>query len=346
MRCVRIHEHGGPEVLKVQEEDPPRIRSDEALVRVKASGMNHLDLWVRRGVPGHKFPLPLIPGCDITGVVEEVGAGVDGFSRDDEVIVSPGFSCGRCRECLNGRHSLCRTYGIFGETRDGGNAEFVAVPGVNLVRKPENLPWTEAAAVPLVFLTAWHMLVGRCGVKPGDWVLVHAGGSGVGSAAIQIAKLHRATVVTTASTDAKLEKAAELGADHLVNYEKEDFAKAVRTLTAKRGVDIVFEHTGEATWPGSLISVARGGKIVTCGATSGFKAVSDLRVVFFKQVSIFGSTMGSLGEVLDVMEHVAAGRLRPVLDRTFPLSEVAEAHRYLEDREQFGKVVVLLEEGG
>jgi NADPH:quinone reductase-like Zn-dependent oxidoreductase len=343
MRAVRIHEHGGPEVLRHEEIDVPGIRPDEVLVEVKAGGMNHLDLWVRNGVPGHKFPLPIIPGCDMAGVVAEIGAAVDGVSVGDEVIVSPGFACGHCRECLSGRHSICRDYGIFGETRDGGNAEYAAVPGVNLIEKPENLSFVDAACIPLVFLTAWHMLVERCGIKPGDTVLVHAGGSGVGSAAIQIAKLHGAEVITTASSSAKLEKAAELGADHLVNYEEENFAKRVRDITAKRGVDIVFEHTGEATWPGSLMAVARGGKIVTCGATSGFNAVSDLRIVFFKQVSILGSTMGSLGEVLDVMQHVAAGRLKPVLDRTFPLSELAAAHEYLSSREQFGKVVILPE---
>jgi len=340
MRCVRVHEHGGPEELRHEEIDTPSIRADEALVRVKASGMNHLDIWVRKGVSGHKFPLPMILGCDVSGVVEETGSAVDGFAKGDEVVVSPGVACGRCVECLSGRHSLCRTYGILGETRDGGYAEFIAVPGVNLIPKPANLSFVEAACVPLVFLTAWHMLVARCGVSPGDQVLVHAGGSGVGSAAIQIAKLHGAEVITTASSAAKLEKAAELGADHLVNYEEEDFAKAVRRITKKRGVDIVFEHTGEATWPGSLKAVARGGKIVTCGATSGFNAVSDLRIVFFKQVSILGSTMGSLGEVLEVMEHVKAGRLRPVHDRTFPLDDAADAHRYLERREQFGKVVL------
>lgn len=345
MRCVRIHEHGGPEVLKHEEIDVPAIRADEALVRVKASAMNHLDIWVRRGVPGHEFPLPMIPGCDVAGVVEDVGSVVTGFAKGDEVVISPGVSCGACPECLHGRQSFCRSYGILGETRDGGNAEFIAVPGVNLIPKPENLSFVEAASIPLVFLTAWHMLVTRCGIRPGQTVLVHAGGSGVGSAAIQIAKMHGAEVITTASTKAKLDRAAELGADHLVNYAEEDFAKAVRRITGKRGVDVVFEHTGEATWPGSLKSVARGGAIVTCGATSGFTAVSDLRIVFFKQVSILGSTMGSLGEVLDVMDHVRAGRLRPVVDRTFPLSEVAAAHEYVEGREQFGKVV-LLPEGG
>ena len=344
MRAVRIHEHGGPEVLRHEEVEVPGITASEVLVKVKASGMNHLDLWVCNGVPGHKFPLPIIPGCDFAGVVEEVGDAVSGVSAGDEVIVSPGHSCGRCRECLTGRHSLCRHYGIFGETRDGGNAEYMSVPAVNLIEKPENLSFTEAACIPLVFLTAWHMLVARCEIKPGDTVLVHAGGSGVGSAAIQIAKLFNAEVITTASSTRKLEQAASLGADHLINYEEEDFAKRVREITGKRGVDIVFEHTGEATWKGSLMAVARGGKIVTCGATSGFNAVSDLRIVFFKQVAILGSTMGSLGEVLDVMEHVKAGRLRPVLDRTFPMSEIAEAHRYLAAREQFGKVVILPEE--
>ncbi len=341
MRCVRIHEHGGPEVLRHEEVATPAIRADEALVRVKACGMNHLDLWVRRGVPGHKFPLPLIPGCDTAGVVEAVGAAVTGWKPGDEVVVSPGFACMACEECLAGRHSLCRRFGIFGEMRDGGNADFVAVPGANLVKKPANLSFPEAAAVPLVFLTAWHMLVTRAAIRPGQTVLVHAGGSGVGSAAIQIAKMWSATVIATASTAAKLARAKELGADHLVNHRERDVAEAVREFTGRRGADVVFEHTGEGTWDTSMKSVARGGTIVTCGATSGFKAVCDLRVVFFKQVSILGSTMGSLGEVLTVMGHVAAGRLKPVLDRTFPLSQVADAHRYLEAREQFGKVVLI-----
>lgn len=344
MRAVRIHEHGGPEVLRIEDVPTPEIRADEALVRVKASAMNHLDVWVRRGVPGHEFPLPITPGCDVAGVVEAAGELVREFRAGDEVVVSPGISCRACPECLAGRQSLCRWYGIVGETRDGGNAEFVAVPGVNLMRKPAALSFPEAASIPLVFLTAWHMLVTNGGVRPGSTVLVHAGGSGVGTAAIQIAKLHGATVITTASTKAKLDKAAELGADHLVDYSKEDFAKEVRRLTGKRGVDVVFEHVGEATWKGSLQSVARGGRIVTCGATSGFTAVSDLRIVFFKQVAILGSTMGSMGEMLEVMAHVEAGRLKPVLDRTFPMSEVADAHRYVEGREQFGKVVILPEE--
>ena len=272
----------------------------------------------------------------------KVGAAVSGFAPGDEVVVSPGFACYRCAECLSGRHSLCRRYGIFGETRDGGDAEFIAVPGANLIAKPANLSFVQAACVPLVFLTAWHMLVTRAGVRPGQTVLVHAGGSGVGSAAIQVAKLFNATVIATASTDAKLAKAKELGADHVVNHRERDFVEAVREFTGKRGADVVFEHTGEATWEGSMKAVARGGTIVTCGATSGFNAVCDLRVVFFKQVSILGSTMGSLAEVLEVMGHVAAGRLEPVLDQTFPLEEVAEAHRHLEGRGQFGKVVLVV----
>jgi len=340
MRCVRIHEHGGPEVLTNEEIERPVIRADEALVRVKASALNHLDIWVRRGVPGHPFPLPIIPGCDMTGVIEEVGDVVAGFAPGDEVVVSPGYFDPAERRCLSGQHSLSPSYGIFGETRDGGNAEFCAVPGVNLIRKPENLSFVEAASIPLAFLTAWHMLVARCGIRPGNTVLVHAGGSGVGSAAIQIAKLHGATVITTASSEEKLAKAAELGADHTINYEEQDFAVEVRRITEKRGVDIVFEHTGEATWAGSLKSVAWGGKIVTCGATTGFQAVCDLRLVFFKQISILGSTMGSAGEVVEIFDHVAAGTLKPVVDRTFPLADIRDAHRYVEDRGQFGKVVI------
>ncbi len=341
MRCAVVREHGGLDRVAIEERPVPAPAADQALVRVKATGLNHLDLWVRRGVPGHQFPLPLILGCDFAGVVEEVGSAVRNAKPGDDVCVAPGFSCGTCRRCLAGEDNLCPEYGIFGEMRDGGCADYAVVPAANLVRKPASLAWEQAAAWPLAFLTAWHMLVARCALQPGETVLVHAAGSGVGSAAVQIAKLWNARVIATASTDEKLARAKELGADEIVNYTKVDFAKAVRGLTGKQGVDVVFEHTGAATWEGSVKSLRWGGRLVTCGATSGFDAKFDLRVLFFKQLSFLGSTMGSRAEVHTVLDHIAAGRLRPVVDRVLPLTEVREAHRVMESREQFGKVVLV-----
>lgn len=341
MRCAVVREHGGFDHVLVEERPIPEPAADQVLVRVKACGMNHLDLWVRRGVPGHKFPLPLVLGCDFAGVVETVGSAVRNVKPGDEVCAAPGFSCDTCAACLAGDDNLCRNYGIFGEMRDGGAAEFAVIPSSNALPKPANLSFEQAAAFPLAFLTAWHMLVARCRIQPGETVLVHAAGSGVGSAAVQIAKLWGAQVIATASTTAKLDRARELGADHVVNYAETDFAKEVRGITGKQGVDIVFEHTGEATWDGSVRSLKRGGRLVTCGATSGFEARFDLRMLFFKNLSFLGSTMGSRGELWTLLDHMASGRLRPVVDRVMPLSEVREAHRVMESREQFGKIVLV-----
>jgi NADPH:quinone reductase-like Zn-dependent oxidoreductase len=341
MRCAVVREHGGIDAVAVEEREVPRPAADQALLRVRAAGMNHLDLWVRRGVPGHPFPLPMILGCDFAGVVEEVGSAVRNAQVGDEVCVAPGFSCGVCAQCLAGADNLCKQYGIFGETKDGGCAQFAVVPAANLLRKPASMSFEEAAAWPLAFLTAWHMLVARCALRPGETVLVHAAGSGVGSAAIQIAKLWGATVIATAGSPAKCARGRELGADHVVDHSATDWTKEVRRLTDKRGVDVVFEHTGAATWEGSVRSLAWGGRLVTCGATSGFDAKFDLRVLFFKQLSFLGSTMGSRAELHTVLAHMEKGRLRPVVDRVMPLAEVREAHRVLENREQFGKIVLV-----
>lgn len=342
MRAALVREHGGLEKVLVEERDVPVPAPDEVLIRVKAAGMNHLDLWVRRGVPGHPFPLPMILGCDFAGVVESVGsAAVRNAKPGDEVCVAPGFSCGTCAACLAGNDNLCKSYGIYGEMRDGGCAEFAVVKAANLLPKPKEMTWEQAAAWPLAFLTAWHMLAVRAAVKPAETVLVHAAGSGVGSAAVQIAKLLGARVIATASSDAKLARAKDLGADDLVNHTKEDFAQAVRRLTGKRGVDVVFEHTGAATWEGSVKSLVWGGRLVTCGATSGFDAKFDLRVLFFKQLSFLGSTMGSRAELWQILDLMRAGKLRPVVDRVMPLAEIREAHRVMESREQFGKIVLV-----
>jgi NADPH:quinone reductase-like Zn-dependent oxidoreductase len=341
MRCAVVREHGGLEAVLIEERPVPEPAPDQVLIEVRACGMNHLDLWVRRGVPGHKFPLPMILGCDFAGVVTEVGEAVRNTKVGDEVCAAPGFSCNTCEACLSGDDNLCRSYGIFGETRDGGCAEYAAIPAANIIPKPASLSFEEAASFPLAFLTAWHMLVARCAVQPGETVLVHAAGSGVGSAAVQIAKLWGADVIATASTDGKLERARDLGADHTINYRELDFAREVRGLTGKAGVDIVFEHTGAATWEGSVRSLKRGGRLVTCGATSGFEARFDLRMLFFKNLSFLGSTMGSRGELHTIVQHMAAGRLRPVVDRILPLDQVREAHRVMENREQFGKLVLI-----
>lgn len=342
MRAAVVREHGGLDRVSIEERPVPAPGPAEVLVRVRAAGMNHLDLWVRRGVPGHRFPLPLVLGCDFAGVVEAVGSSaVTNCGPGDEVCVAPGFSCGTCARCLAGEDNLCRGYGIFGEMRDGGCAEYAVVPAANVLPKPPEMPFEQAAAWPLAFLTAWHMLSVRAALRPGETVLVHAAGSGVGSAAVQIAKLLGARVIATAGTEAKAARARELGADETVVHTQEDFAAAVRRLTAKRGVEVVFEHTGSATWDGSVRSLAWGGRLVTCGATSGAEAKVDLRVLFFKQLSLLGSTMGSRAELWTLLGLIREGRLRPVVDRVMPLAEVREAHRAMEGREQFGKIVLV-----
>jgi len=340
MKAVIFRQHGGPEVLEYTDVPEPQIRANEVLVRVKACALNHLDIWARGGLPGIEIPLPHILGNDVAGVVKQVGELVTWVKAGDEVMVQPGVSCGHCEACLSGNDNFCREYDIIGYRRDGGYAEFVAVPGVNIVPKPSQRSWEEAAALPLVAVTAWHMLVTRANVQPGETVLVHAAGSGVGSIAIQIAKLRGARVLTTASSDEKLAHARELGADETINYTNSDWPKEVRRLTDRRGVDVVVEHTGAATWPGSIASLKPGGRLVTCGATSGFDARTDLRQVFYRNLNILGSFMGSKAELLEAMKFVEQRKIRAVVDRVLPLSEARQAHELIENRAQFGKIVL------
>lgn len=341
MKAVVIRTHGGFEVLEIADLPKPQAAPGQVLLRVKAAGMNHLDTWVRRGLPGMKHPLPMTPGSDGAGIVEEVGPGVRDPKPGDRVFVSPGYSCGRCAECGSGREPLCKDYGILGEHCNGLQAEYAALPAQNVIALPDALSFEEGAAFPLVFLTAWHMLVGRAQVRVGDDVLVHAGGSGVGTAAIQIAKLHGARVITTVGSDDKATKVRELGADEVVNYRKTDFLEAVRRITGRRGVDVVIESVGQETWERSLKALARGGRLVTCGATSGYEGATDLRYLFFKGLSILGSTMGGRAELLRVARLLGEGRLKPVIDRVLPLERVADGHRAMAERSLLGKIVLL-----
>lgn len=341
MKGIAFDRHGDESVLTLRELPDPRVGARDVLVRVKACALNHLDIWVRMGWPGLRLEMPHVLGSDVAGVVERVGAEVTDLAPGTEVLVNPGLSCGACELCLSGQDPLCRSYRILGENAPGGYAELVAVPRQNVLPKPKNLSFEQAACLPLTFLTSWTMLTRKAALQPGETVLVHAAGSGVGSAAVQIAKLTGATVIATASTDEKLAKAKELGADHLVNYTKVDFLDEVKRITSRRMVDVVFEHVGEATFSRSVACLRKGGRLVTCGATTGHDVQLDLRVLFFKNISLLGSTMGSKGELFRVIRLVEEGRLRPVLSRTLPLEKAAEAQGLLKERSQFGNVVLV-----
>jgi NADPH:quinone reductase-like Zn-dependent oxidoreductase len=309
-------------------------------VRVRAASVNFLDVWTRRGLP-YKIEMPHILGNDAAGVIDAVGEGVTHLNAGDEVVLSPGAGCNHCRACLEGDDMLCLQYDLFGLRKQGSYAEFLVAPARNVFPKPAQLSFEEAASMPLVFLTAWHMLVSRAGLRAGETVLVVAAGSGVGIAATQIAKMLGATVIATASTDAKLEKARALGADETINHASQDIGLEARRLTGKRGVDVVIEHVGQATWEKSVAALARGGRLVTCGASSGFEGRTDLRALFGKSIALYGSYMGRLAEFDEVLKHVRSGRLKPVLDRVLPLSQARAAHEALEKREAFGKIVLV-----
>jgi NADPH:quinone reductase-like Zn-dependent oxidoreductase len=340
MKAGRIHQHGGTEVLRYEDVPEPQIRPDQVLVRVRACALNHLDLFVRAGIPGMTFRMPHVLGSDIAGEIVEVGGLCERARPGWRVLVSPGLSCRQCEACLCGNDNLCRKYAVFGYGIDGGYTELIAVPEYSVIPIPDGLSFEEAAAVPLVFLTAWHMLMARARLQPGEDVLVLGASSGVGSAAIQIAKLFQCRVIATAGSQEKMAIARELGADHTIDHYREDISAEVRKLTGKRGVDVVVEHVGAATWPKSLQSLAPGGRLVTCGATTGFDAAIDLRYLFSKQWSLLGSFMGSMGELHKVLKFVFRKQLKPVIDRIYPLAEIRAAHQRLESREHFGKVIV------
>ena len=345
MKAVRFHEHGGPDVLRYEEVAEPTPGPVEVKLRVKAVALNHLDVWLRKGLPGVTVPLPKIGGSDIAGEVVAVGAACRRLSVGERILVSPGLSCGQCAMCLRGDDNLCRAYQIVGGYRlDGGCAESLCIPEVNGIPIPPSLNFTAAAAVPVTFITAWNMLVRLARLRPGETVLVMGAGSGVGTAAIQIAKLGRARVIAAASTEAKLARAAELGAAVGILSGRADFAQEIRRLTERRGPDVVFEHVGGSTWETLIPLVAPGGRLVTCGASAGYEAKVDLRYLFSKSIAILGAFMGCKADLLEIVRVLGEGALRPVVDRTLPLSACAEGHRLLEQHAVFGKIVLLPEE--
>ncbi len=340
MKAVRIHQHGGPEALVYEDAPEPRIKGHQVLVRVRACSINHLDLFVRAGIPGMKFPLPHILGSDIAGEVIAVGDLCERVKPGWRVLLSPGLSCRQCAQCFSGNDNLCRKYTMFGYGVPGGNTELLAAPEYSVIQIPDDLPFEKAAAVPLVFVTAWHMLLGRAKLEAGEDVLVLAASSGVGSAAIQIAKLFHCNVIATAGGEAKMAKARELGADHVIDHYRQDISAEVKKLTGKRGVDVVVEHVGAATWAKSMESLAQNGRLVTCGNTTGFDVKLDLRFLFSKHQTLLGSFMGTMGELHKALKFVFRGELQPVIDMVLPMAEIREGHTRLENKEQFGKIVV------
>ena len=340
MKALAFHEHGGIDKLKYQDVPDPKPGAGDVLVRVKAAALNHLDLFVREGMPGLKLPLPFWSGCDIAGEVVEVGAAVPDVKVGDRVAVNPNLHCGRCEYCQKGQHSLCVSYGILGEHAHGGLAELVKVDGRKVLTLPDHVKYEEAAAFVLVNMTAWRMLVSQARLRAGEDLLIIGVGGGVSSTGVQIGKLCGARVWVTSSSDEKLERARALGADECINYAKDDWVKAIAQKTGRRGVDVVLENVGAATWPGAIRALAKGGRLVTCGGTSGPICETDVRQVFWKQVSIIGSTMATNGEFAEVMAQLFRGRLKAIVDSVMPLKDGVAAQERLAAGKQFGKIVL------
>lgn len=337
MKAVVFHEQGGINELRYEEVPVPVIAPSEVLVEVKACAVNYLDICARRDRPEVQ-PFPHILGSDIAGDVVEVGANVRDVAVGERVVLSPCISCGQCEDCLNGDENMCDFQAILGFQTNGGYAEYVKAPAKNVIPVSSGVAYASAASIPTAYLTAWHMLISRAQIRPGESILILSAGSGVGSAALQISKLCGATVIATASTDEKLERARQMGADFTINYTQTDFSKAAKEATDGRGVDIVLEHVGAATWEKSVASLAKNGRLVTCGVTTGNIAPIDIRKIYQKQLTILGSALGSISELRTIMRLAEGGKLSPIVDRVLPLQAAAEAHRILENRENFGKI--------
>ncbi|RMG57276.1 MAG: alcohol dehydrogenase [Deltaproteobacteria bacterium] len=344
MKAAFIEEHGGLEKVKVGEVPVPEIGPDDVLVRVKTAALNHLDIFVRNGLPGVKLTFPHILGSDGAGIVEKVGENVKNVSVGDEVVLNPGINCGTCEFCLKGEHSLCVTFHLLGEHINGTYAEFVRAPAINCYPRPKTLTWEESSAFPLTFLTAWRMLVTKARIKPGEWILIIGIGGGVAVASLQISKLFGLKAIVTSGSDEKLARAKEMGADFTINHNETDFAKEVRKITEKRGVDVVFDSVGKATWKKSLAALAKGGRLVTCGATTGPNPETDVARIFWNQLTIYGSTMGTHAEFREMLKIFEEGKVKPVIDSVFPLDQVPEAQKRMEEKKQFGKIVVKVSE--
>lgn len=336
--------YGGPDVLELVRDYPDPVPGpDQVVVRVHATSLNHLDLFVREGIPTLKIPLPHILGSDAAGDIAEVGSDVVDLEIGDRVVVNPGISCGRCEYCRGGEDAWCVDYQVLGEHLPGAYAEKVAVPARNVLKIPTDMEFAPAAAAPLAFMTAWRMLITRAALRPGEDILILGAGSGVSTAAIQVAKLAGATVFVTSSSAEKLRKAKALGADVLINYQTTPWSKAVWELTGKRGVDVIVDHVGQATFKDSVRTLRKGGRVLVPGATTGPMLELDARYLFWRQLSVLGSTMANQREFEEVMKLVFMGRLRPVVDRVFPLEQARQAHEYLAKGEQFGKVVLAID---
>jgi len=340
MQAIQFNEHGSSEVLQLVKRKQPSITAEEVLVEVKAAGLNHLDLWIRRGLPGLSIPLPHIPGSDAAGVIVEVGSQVLGWKIGDAVVIQPGTFCGNCQQCQAGREDLCPEYGILGETESGVQQQFLALRPENIGRKPTTLNFAEAAALSLSALTSWHMLNIRAQLKAGENLLVLGAGSGVGSMAVQLGKYMGAWVIATGGTVAKRALATSLGANAVLDQREPGFGSVVRELTGGKGADVVFEHIGAATWPESVKSLAFGGRLVTCGATTGIRGELNLQHLFYKRQSILGSTMGSVADFQACLTLAEQGQLKPVIDQVYPFKSVQAAHDHLEFEHDFGKVVL------
>ncbi|MBI1909656.1 MAG: zinc-binding dehydrogenase [Deltaproteobacteria bacterium] len=341
MKAIIFDEPGGLEKLKYVEDFPtPEPKAGEVLLKVKASSLNHLDIWIRNGIAAYGTTFPHISGCDISGVIEKTAGGASHWKKGDEVLIYPGITCGICEACESGRENLCKGYTIIGAGTNGGFAEYCLVPAKNLFRKPKNLSFEEAAAFPLVTLTSWHMLKTRANLKKGQSVLVLGASSGIGTAAVQIAKAEGAFVIATAGSADKLERVKKLGADELIDHNKEDILERVKKITGGRGVDVVYEHIGPTTWDKSIKSLVKGGTLVTCGATTGPTVQTDLRYVYSRELSILGSLMGTRKELEALLPLIESGKIKTPIDSTFPLKEVAVAEKKLESRDFFGKIVV------
>jgi NADPH:quinone reductase-like Zn-dependent oxidoreductase len=339
MKAALFHEHGGTDVLRIEDVATPVPEAGDVLIRVRAAALNHLDIWTRRGLP-MEISMPHIGGSDIAGVVEAVGQGVTGVQIGARVIVNPSLSCGECEWCRSGEEPLCVSYRIIGEHTNGGFAEYVVVPAINLFPIPDDFEFEQAAAAPLVFLTAWRALTSKARVRPGSRVLVTGASGGVATAAVQIAK-HLGAQVFALTTKENIDRVEALGADIVYDRNTGDFAPQIWKDTGKRGVDIVIDSVGEAIWTSCVRALARGGRLVVYGATTGFRGELDLRVVFWKQIEVLGTTMSNRSEFEEVMRLVFSGALKPVVDTVLPLAEIRAAHERLERGEHFGKIVVV-----